>query len=264
MELYDGVKISIGPPIEDGFYYDFEFPDGTTVSEADFPKIEERMRAHVKAAEPFVREDVTVAAGARALPGRAPGLQGRADRRPGQRRPRPRRRRRPARDRLAVHERRRSPTSAAARTRRARRAIRRLQAARRSPAPTGAGTRPHDADAHLRHRVLLQGRAGGAPRADRAGARRATTASSGRELGLFRFSEVSPGAAFWLPAGHQRLQRARRRSRGEMGAERGYSEVKTPQIYDSELWKTSGHWGKYRENMFTARGRGPRDGASSR
>src|SRR5213080_581319 len=35
MELYPGVKISIGPPIEDGFYYDFEFPAGTTVSEAD-------------------------------------------------------------------------------------------------------------------------------------------------------------------------------------------------------------------------------------
>jgi threonyl-tRNA synthetase len=35
-----------------------------------------------------------------------------------------------------------------------------------------------------------------------------------------------------------------------MGAERGYTEVKTPQIFDAELWKTSGHWGKYRENMF--------------
>src|SRR6476469_2121002 len=51
LELYEGVKISIGPPIEDGFYYDFEFPEGTSVSEADFPRIEERMRAHIKAAE---------------------------------------------------------------------------------------------------------------------------------------------------------------------------------------------------------------------
>src|ERR1700693_250004 len=56
MELYAGVKISIGPPIADGFYYDFEFPPGTAISEADFPKIEERMRAHVKASEAFVRE----------------------------------------------------------------------------------------------------------------------------------------------------------------------------------------------------------------
>src|SRR5436305_6583092 len=37
MELYPGVKISIGPAIENGFYYDFEFPDGVTISDADFP-----------------------------------------------------------------------------------------------------------------------------------------------------------------------------------------------------------------------------------
>src|SRR5881409_2265655 len=60
LELYPGVKISIGPPIEDGFYYDFEFPDGVTLSEADLPRIEERMREHVKADEPFAREDISV------------------------------------------------------------------------------------------------------------------------------------------------------------------------------------------------------------
>ena len=49
-----------------------------------------------------------------------------------------------------------------------------------------------------------------------------------------------------------------------MASQRGYTEVKTPLIYDAELWKTSGHWGKYRENMFVARRRGPRDGRSSR
>src|SRR5437660_9054471 len=58
MELYPGVKISIGPPIENGFYYDFDFPDGTTISEAEFERIEEQMREHVAADEPFVREDV--------------------------------------------------------------------------------------------------------------------------------------------------------------------------------------------------------------
>src|SRR5947207_11079208 len=60
VELFDGVKVSIGPPIADGFYYDFEFPPGTTVSEEDFARIEERMRAHVKAAEAFRREEVPV------------------------------------------------------------------------------------------------------------------------------------------------------------------------------------------------------------
>ena len=74
----------------------------------------------------------------------------------------------------------------------------------------------------------------------------------GRELGLFTFSEVSPGAAFWLPAGTSVWNTLVALSR-EMGRERGYTEVKTPQIFDAELWKTSGHWGKYREHMFTVK-----------
>ena len=61
MELYPGVKISIGPPIDDGFYYDFEFPDDVKLSDADFERIEAEMRKHVKADEQFVREDVPVA-----------------------------------------------------------------------------------------------------------------------------------------------------------------------------------------------------------
>ena len=59
MELYPGVKISIGPPIDDGFYYDFEFPEGVSISEHDFERIEAKMREHVKADEHFEREDVT-------------------------------------------------------------------------------------------------------------------------------------------------------------------------------------------------------------
>src|SRR4051794_20913860 len=58
MELYPGVKISIGPPIESGFYYDFDFPPGVTLTEADFPAIEAKMAEHVKAAETFDRVDV--------------------------------------------------------------------------------------------------------------------------------------------------------------------------------------------------------------
>src|SRR5690242_8346364 len=58
MELFPGVKISIGPPIENGFYYDFDFPDGESLSEADFERIEAKMREHIAADEAFVREDV--------------------------------------------------------------------------------------------------------------------------------------------------------------------------------------------------------------
>src|SRR4051795_1202120 len=60
LELYPGVKISIGPAIENGFYYDFEFPDGVTVSDADFAAIEAKMAEHVAADETFEREDVTI------------------------------------------------------------------------------------------------------------------------------------------------------------------------------------------------------------
>jgi threonyl-tRNA synthetase len=77
----------------------------------------------------------------------------------------------------------------------------------------------------------------------------------GRELGLFTFSDVSPGAAFWLPAGTSVWNALVAVSR-EMGQERGYTEVKTPQIYDAELWKTSGHWDKYKENMFLVESEG--------
>src|SRR3982751_4626053 len=59
LDLYPGVKISIGPPIDQGFYYDF--PDGVSLSDADFARIEERMREHVQADETFVRDDVPVA-----------------------------------------------------------------------------------------------------------------------------------------------------------------------------------------------------------
>jgi threonyl-tRNA synthetase len=55
LELYPGTKVSIGPPIADGFYYDFEFPHGVTINEEDFPAIEAKMREHVKADEPFER-----------------------------------------------------------------------------------------------------------------------------------------------------------------------------------------------------------------
>ena len=60
-ELWPGTKVSIGPPIKDGFYYDFEFPEGVKVTEADFPAIEAKMAEHIKADEHFERRDVPVA-----------------------------------------------------------------------------------------------------------------------------------------------------------------------------------------------------------
>ncbi|MHB8440280.1 MAG: threonine--tRNA ligase [Acidimicrobiales bacterium] len=61
--LWPGAKYAIGPPIADGFYYDFELPGGKTFSDDDLERIEARMREIVGADQPFVREEYDVAAG---------------------------------------------------------------------------------------------------------------------------------------------------------------------------------------------------------
>lgn len=71
----------------------------------------------------------------------------------------------------------------------------------------------------------------------------------GREMNLFHLQEEAHGSVFWHPKGYEiwvALEAyMRRRLR-----EDGYKEVKTPQLMDSRFWEASGHWGKYRENMF--------------
>src|SRR5512147_3112572 len=56
-QLFPGAKYSIGPAIENGFYYDFELPGGETFSDDDLAAIEDRMREIVRADQPFVREE---------------------------------------------------------------------------------------------------------------------------------------------------------------------------------------------------------------
>ncbi len=60
MDIWPDTKVSIGPAIEDGFYYDFEFPEGVSISESDFERIEEKMSEHIAADEEFKREDISV------------------------------------------------------------------------------------------------------------------------------------------------------------------------------------------------------------
>jgi threonyl-tRNA synthetase len=70
----------------------------------------------------------------------------------------------------------------------------------------------------------------------------------GKQLDLFQFHPVSPGAAFWTPRGtilyNTLVDFVRERQRD------AFHEVKTPLLYNKALWEQSGHWGKYRENMF--------------
>ena len=58
LDLWPNAKVSIGPPIENGFYYDFEFPDGDGPGEDDLERIEAAMRAHIEADEPFERSEL--------------------------------------------------------------------------------------------------------------------------------------------------------------------------------------------------------------
>ncbi|MBZ0218549.1 MAG: threonine--tRNA ligase [Fimbriimonadaceae bacterium] len=71
----------------------------------------------------------------------------------------------------------------------------------------------------------------------------------GREMDLFHFQEEGPGVVFWHPKGWRIFQNIISYMRRRL-AETGYDEVNAPQILDKALWETSGHWDWYRENMF--------------
>jgi threonyl-tRNA synthetase len=243
LELYEGVKISIGPPIADGFYYDFEFPDGTAISDADFERIEERMRAHVKAAEAFVREDVPVAA---------------------------------ARERF-VREGQDYKVELIDDLVAAGGDGKRLETV--SLYTNGPFTDlcrgPHAPSTKTVGAFKLQSVAGAYWRGDSARtmltrvygtaffskseldehlerleqARARDHRRLGRELDLFMFSELSAGSPFWKPAGMAVWNALTELWRSENAA-RGYDEVRTPIIYDADLFRQSGHWDKYRDAMY--------------
>jgi threonyl-tRNA synthetase len=248
MELYPGVKISIGPAIEQGFYYDFEFPDGVTVSEADFPAIEDRMRAHVKAAERFEREDVAVA-DARARFAAAEqtykvelidDLVRAAESRPGGEGG--------GLETVSLYT--NGPFTDLCRGPHA-----------PSTKTVGAFKLQSVAGAYWRGdstRTMLTRIYGTAffAKADLGAylerleqARARDHRKLGRELDLFQFSELSPGMPLWKPAGMAVWNALTDLWRDENRA-RGYREVKTPILFDVELFKQSGHWEKYRENMY--------------
>jgi threonyl-tRNA synthetase len=239
MDLYPGVKISIGPPIEQGFYYDFDFPEGTHVSEADFEAIEAKMREHVAADEPFVREDVSAGDALERFVRegqdykveliedlvRDAGVESVSLYTNG-----------PFTDLC------RGPHSPSTGRVGAFKLLSVAGAYWRGNADNPMLTRIYgtafptkkELDQHLER--LEQARA----RDHR---------KIGQELELFMFSPVSPGSAFWLPHG-MAVWNALAALWREQNRARGYHEVKTPILYDVELWKQSGHWDRYREHMY--------------
>ena len=239
LELYPGVKISIGPPIDGGFYYDFEFPPGVSLSEDDLPRIEERMREHIKADEPFLREDVTTDVALERF--RAEDQPYKVE----------------LVEDLIANE-----------------GVETVSLYRNGPftdlcrGPHAPGTGRIGAfkllsvagaywrgDANRQMLTRVYGTAfftqaeldEHLERLEEARAR--DHRKLGRELGLFMFSELSPGSPFWLPRG-MAVWNALTEVWREENAARGYREVKTPILYDLDLFKTSGHWDVYRDNMY--------------
>jgi threonyl-tRNA synthetase len=73
----------------------------------------------------------------------------------------------------------------------------------------------------------------------------------GREMELFHLQDVAQGSVFWHPKGWALYRTLQTYLRGRLEAS-GYVEVNTPQLVDRVLWETSGHWEKFRENMFVS------------
>jgi threonyl-tRNA synthetase len=239
LDLYPGTKISIGPPIEDGFYYDFEFPEGVHVSEHDFQALEAKMREHVKADETFEREDVTPGAALERFVRegqdykveliedlvRVNGVDSVSLYTNG-----------PFTDLC------RGPHAPSTKRIKAFKLLSVAGAYWRGDANRQMLTRIYGTAFHSKEQLEEHLR-----RLEEARAR--DHRKLGRELDLFLFSELSPGSPFWQPNGMVIWNQLTALWRKENG-ERGYREVKTPILYDVELFRESGHWDVYRENMY--------------
>src|SRR5215211_7267585 len=239
MELYPGVKISIGPPIEDGFYYDFEFPDGVKLTEDDFEAVEGKMREHIAADEHFERADVPVEEAIARF--RAEGQDYKVEliedlvRDQGV-------------DTVSLYRNGpfidlcRGPHGPGTKRIKAFKLTSVAGAYWRGDASRPMLTRIYgtaflskeDLEEHLH--LLEQARA----RDHR---------KLGRELQLFMLSDLAPGMPFWLPNGTHVWNELTSLWRAT-NVDRGYTEVRTPILYDVELWKQSGHWHVYRDNMY--------------
>ena len=161
-ELYPGTKMSIGPPIENGFYYDFEFPEGVKVSDEDLAAIEEKMRAHVEADEPFERSELPVDEAERYFADQDQDYKVELIRDLVSRR----------RSAVGVAVPQRSVHGSLSRSARSiNRADQGFQAAVARRRLLARRRAQPDADAHLRHGLLLEEGSRAAPRAARAGAR---------------------------------------------------------------------------------------------
>jgi threonyl-tRNA synthetase len=230
--LYPGVKIAIGPPIENGFYYDFEFPE--PIREEDLEKIEAEIARELKEGREWSREEVDAEEAKRIFSEQGENykveLVDTADgpitfytqgdftdlcRGP--------------------HLQNSKPIKALKLTGLAGAYWRGDE--RNKQLTRIYGTAFYSQEDLDRHLERLEE------------ARKRDHRRLGRELDLYHLSEHSPGSPFWHPKGMviwNALEDLRRRE----NLKRGYAEVKTPLLYDIETYITSGHYDNYKENMF--------------
>ena len=230
--LYPGVKIAIGPPIENGFYYDFEFPE--PIREEDLPRIEDEIRRELDEGRQWTREEVSEEEARRRFEGENEPykveLIGTAE------------------GPISVYTQGEFTDLCRGPHLQDSRPIRAIKL-------TGLAGAYWRGDEHNKQLTRIYGTAFYS-QADLDAylerieeAKRRDHRRLGQELDLFHFDEHSPGSPFWHPKGmtiYNTLEDLRRRE----NAERGYLEVKTPLIYEKALWVTSGHWEKFRGSMF--------------
>jgi threonyl-tRNA synthetase len=230
--LFPGTKVAIGPPIENGFYYDFEFPE--PITEADLQRLEDEVRREISEGREWQRIDVSrEEARQRFLEAEEPYKVELVDTADGT---------------ISLYEQGdfvdlcRGPHLQDAKPIKAIKLLSLAGAYWRGDETKLQLTRvygtafydPADLEAYLQN----------LEEAKRRDHRRLS-----KDLALVDFSELAPGMPFWHPRGMvvwNVLEDLRRRE----NAKRGYDEIRTPQLYDSDLWRTSGHWEKYQEHMF--------------
>ncbi len=239
LDLWPGTKVSIGPPIADGFYYDFEFPDGFRPSDSDLERIEEAMAAHMKADEPFERSEISAADAIERFKGedqpykveliedlvRDEGTETVSLYQNGPFVDLCRGPHGPSTGRIRAFKL-NSVAGAYWRGDENRQMLTRIYGT--------AFFSKKDLEEHLE-------------RIEQAKAR--DHRRLGPQLGLFTLLPDAPGMPFWLPNGTVLLRLVENEVRRQL-ARGGYQEIKTPQVLDEDLWHRSGHWDNYAENMF--------------
>jgi threonyl-tRNA synthetase len=234
--LYPGVKIAIGPPIENGFYYDFQFPE--PIGEDALERIEEEIRRELEEGRAWERQEVSRDEARRRF--EEEGEQYKVELVD------------TAEGDISLYTQGEFTDLCRGPHLQDSRPIKALKL-------TGLAGAYWRGDEHNPQLTRIYGTAFYSEddlkkyleRVEEA--RRRDHRRLGVQLDLFHLQEASPGSPFWHPKGMviwNELEDLRRRE----NAKRGYLEVKTPLLYDIDTYITSGHYENYRENMFFVQG----------